>query len=193
MSDMNDAFWHKGQRNMVGSRCFTGGVFAQKGTSGDAQTTAVVNYSIASTGQIYSMVAVTTIDLSGGSTTNGATERDLFSPHANNPDKTINDDSTNGDVLVRQNAAGVVVSAGNQVRVILTVDVSGNVRGYAGRIVANTATAKRPELDLTDEAAWGEMHITNAHASNDYTIGSSNAQASGFTVVYDDLSFIPSD
>ena len=193
MSDMNDAFWHKGQRNMVGSRCYSGGVFAQKSTSGDAQTTAAINYSIASTGQMYSMVAVTTIDLSGGSTTNAGTERDLFSPHENNPDVSKNDDSTNGEVLVRQNAAGLSIPAGNQVRVIMTVDASGNVRGYAGEIVANTATAKRPELDLTDEAAWGEMHITNAHASNAYVIGTANAQASGFTVTYDDLSFIPAD
>lgn len=182
MSDMNDAFWHKGQRNMVGSRCFSLGTLAIKtGGSADAKTTTAIGYSLADTGVIYTKAAMATVDLSG-----------LTAVHSNNPDKTINNDSTNGDVLVRQGSNGLVIATANQVYIILTLDASGNVRGYAGEIVANTATAKRPELDLTSEAAFGEILISNASGSN-FTVGTTALDASNVTVTFTNLSFIPSD
>ena len=182
MSDMNDAFWHKGQRNMVGSRCFSLGTLAIKtGGSADAKTTTAIGYSLADTGVIYTKAAMATVDLSG-----------LTAVHSNNPDKTINNDSTNGDVLVRQGSNGLVIATANQVYIILTLDASGNVRGYADEIVANTATAKRPELDLTSEAAFGEILISNASGSN-FTVGTTALDASNVTVTFTNLSFIPSD
>ena len=78
MSDMNDAFWHKGQRNMVGSRCFSLGTLALKtGGSADAKTTTAIGYSLADTGVIYTKAAMATVDLSG-----------LTAVHSNNPNVT---------------------------------------------------------------------------------------------------------
>ena len=182
MSDMNDAFWHKGQRNMVGSRCFSLGTLALKtGGSADAKTTTAIGYSLADTGVIYTKAAMATVDLSG-----------LTAVHSNNPNVTKNDDSTNGDVLVRQGSNGLVIATANQVYIILTLDASGNVRGYAGEIVGTSATAKRPELDLSAEAAFGEIHISNASGSN-FTVGTTALDTSNVTVTYANLSFIPAD
>ena len=86
MSDMNDAFWHRGQRNMVGSRVFgTFGLAHKAGSSADVKTVGTTShYSIASTGGIYNLPACATVDLSGGSTTS-TSERDLLALHSNNP------------------------------------------------------------------------------------------------------------
>ena len=183
MSDMNDAFWHKGQRNMVGSRVYGKCNLAIKtGGSTDAKTTGTTtHYSLAITGGIYNLAATATVDLSA-----------LTAPSTSNPNVTKNDDSTNGDVLVRQGSNGLVIATANQVYIILTVDASGNIRGYAGEIVGTSATAKRPELDLESEAAFGQIHISNASGS-DFTVGGTALDASNVTTTFTDLSFVPAD
>ena len=132
--------------------------------------------------------------MSGGAAT-GTSERDLLAVHANNPNVTKNDDSTNGDVLVRQSAAGLSIPDDQHVYILLTVDKDGGVRGYAGEMVGITATAKRPELDLTDEACWGQIYIKNETGSA-FVVGTGELDSTtgdGVTVTYTNLSFVPSD
>ena len=178
---MNDAFWHKGQRNMVGSRVYSVGGFAKHGSHVNYLTASAVVYSLADTGGMYTKAAQSSIDADG-----------LTASHANNPDVSKNDDSTNGDVLVRQASGGLVIPTANQVYIILTLDASGNIRGYAGEIVSTSATAKRPELDLSAEAAFGQVLVSNASGSN-FTVGTTAHNASNVTATFMDLSFVPSD
>ena len=196
MSDMNDAFWHKGQRNMVGSRVFgTFGLAHKAGSSADVKTVGTTShYSIASTGGIYNMAACATIALSGGSST-GASERDLLSLHSNNPKIEYHDDSQTTARITRQTAVGLSIADDEHVYILLTVDKDGGVRGYAGEMVGITSTAKRPQLNLADEACWGQIYIKNETGSA-FVVGTGQLDSStgdGVTVTYTNLSFPPSD
>ena len=167
MSILNNAFWHKGQRDVVGSRVIQPSTIAAN--SNDLVTGAeVLWYTIASTaGQSYSKAAASAIDLSA-----------LTALHENNPATTRNDDSAVSPVSTRQNASGLVVAASNHVRIIITIDVSGNFRGYAGEIVATTVTAPLPELDLDDEWPIAMLVVTGSK-----TLGGSAASAHALTIL----------
>jgi hypothetical protein len=85
-----------------------------------------------------------------------------------------------GDRIVRQNWLDLSVAALSHVYCIITISLSGitkvnqstnlnstlkaNGHFYAGEIVLATETAKRPELDLSDEAVVGEIYFNNTTA-----------------------------
>ena len=182
MSTMNDAFWHKGQRNMVGSRCFSTGILAMHAsTKSDVKTTGAVAYSLADTGAIYSKAATSQIDISG-----------LGAAHSNNPQVDITDDSSSSTRTVRQSAVGLSVADDYHVYILFTLDSSGTVRVYAGESVAITATAKRPELDLSAEACFGQLYLKN-ETGGAIVFGTALLDASGTTATFTNLSFPPSD
>ena len=182
MSDMNDAFWHKGQRNMVGSRCYSKGTLAMHAsTKNDVKTTGAVAYSIADTGVIYSKSATAQIDISG-----------LGGVHQNNPKIEYHDDSQTTARITRQSAVGLSVADDEHVYILFTLDASGTVRVYAGEMVGITATAKRPQLDLSDEACFGQLYLKNETGSA-FVFGTTLLDVSGTTATFSDLSFPPSD
>jgi hypothetical protein len=101
--------------------------------------------------------------------------------HANNPVKTVTDDGATSARTVRQNFCGLSVAAYAHVYCIVTVEKHGTVgtnstlqaqgHFYAGEIVGNSAshangvqTARRPVLDLTDEAVIAEIYFDNTTA-----------------------------
>lgn len=189
MPSMSDAFWHKGQQQLVGSRCYGKALLAIK-TSGSADgvTTAAVPYTIGNTGQLYTLATMATVDLSGGTSAG-----DIYSTsHANNPALTVTDDGSTSTRTVRQNAAGVTIPTLSQAYIVFTADASGNIYGYLGEIVLNTQTARRPRLDLSAECAWAECLLTNATASP-FVIGTTALDTSDITDAFADLSFIPAD
>ena len=185
MSDMNDAFWHKGQRNMVGSRCFSKGTLAMHAsTKNDVKTTTAIGYSIANTGGIYSKAGTAQIDISA-----------LGGVHENNPKIEYHDDSQPTARLTRQSAVGLSLADDEHVYILFTLDASGTVRVYAGEMVGITSTAKRPQLDLTAEACFGQLYLKNETGSA-FVFGSANLDLStgdGVTATFTDLSFPPSD
>ena len=98
--------------------------------------------------------------------------------HANNPVKIITDDSSASSRTVRQNFCSLSVAAYSHVYCLLTVELHGThatastlqAQGhwYAGEIVGSTSdhadgaqTARRPELDLTDECLLAEIYFNN--------------------------------
>ena len=182
MSDMNDAFWHKGQRNMVGSRCFsTGTVAMHASTKSDLKTTTAIGYSISNTGGIYSKAATAQIDVSA-----------LGGVHSNNPKIEYHDDSQTTARITRQSAVGLSIAVDDHVHILATLDASGTVRLYAGEMVAKTATAKRPQLDLTAEACFANIYLKN-ETSGAFVVGTGLLDASGLTATITNLSFPPSD
>ena len=189
MPSMSDAFWHKGQQQLVGSRCYGKALLAIKtGGSGDGVTTAAVDYSIASTGQMYTLPTMATVDLSGGTSAG-----DIYSTsHANNPLLTVTDDSSTSIRILRQNAAGVTIPTLSQAYIVFTADASVNIYGYMGEIVLNTQTAKRPRLDLSAECAWGELLLVNGTGS-DFVIGTTALDTGSVTDTFANLSFMPAD
>ena len=189
MPSMSDAFWHKGQQQLVGSRCYGKALLAIKTSSSpDGVTTVAVPYTIGTTGALYTLATMATVDLSGGTSAG-----DIYTTsHANNPAITVTDDSSTDPRTLRQNAAGVTIPTLSQAYIVFTVDASVNIYGYMGEIVLNTQTAKRPRLDLSAECAWGELLLTNATGS-DFVIGTTALDTSSVTDAFADLSFIPAD
>ena len=176
---LQSTFWHKGQRDTVGSMALGNSGFVA-GT-GHTITAVAIPITIASTGKVYTTGAITNQDISGIATAN----------HANNPTKTVTDDSDSSTRTVLQIADGLVIPNGSQCYMILTNDGSGGAgayRLYAGEVVLNTQTAKRPVLDLDDECPVGELYITNTSGS-DHTMGTT-AHA-GMT--YSSIAHIPAD
>jgi len=182
---MNDAFWHKGQRNMVGSRCYSKGTLAMHATTkNDVKTGGAIAYSIADTGVIYNKAIASSVDISG-----------LGGVHGNNPKIEYFDDSQTTARITRQSAVGLSVADDEHVYILFTLDASGTVRVYAGEMVGITATAKRPQLDLSDEACFGQLYLKNETGSA-FVFGSANLDLTtgdGVTATFTDLSFPPSD
>ena len=163
MSSMNDAFWHKGQQNVVGS-CMLG--HASIDINGSEQT---------SWSQVPFMVQGETRNLNASGAAGSGTVLNLTNftagLNANNPIKTVLDDSNSSLRTVRQNFVGLEVADGYQVRAIGTVERHAtantastilHIHFYAGEVVANTQTARRPELDLSDEAPLVEILFKNS-------------------------------
>ena len=173
---INDAFWHKPTRALVGSMCLNGGALAQKNTSADAVTTVAIKYVLASDGgAIQTLGTQPTLSLSGLNTA---------SPW--NP--SVKRDGSPNSPYSMQFAAGVSMPAGTEAYVVFTVgDTSETnttqvVRAYIGEVV--TSGSKRPDLDLTSEAAFGEVKIVNA--TNAFVIGTTVLSATGVTDTYAD-------
>ena len=185
MATLNDAFWHRGQRAFVGSRAWPGsGLVIKAGASPDMKTTAALTYTLAAKdadGEFQSLGTTATIDMSG-----------LTASHTNNPTITVTDDSSTTSRIERQDCSGVVIATAKHAYIILTVDKDDAIRGYIGEIVATTATAKRPVLNLTDECAFGQVYIPNTSGS-DFTIGTQALDLTNAVAVIKEISFIPQD
>ena len=176
---LQSTFWHKGQRDTLGSMALGNSGFVA-GT-GHTITAVACPITIASTGKAYTTGAITNQDISAIATSN----------HANNPTKTITDDSTATTRTVLQIADGLAIPDLSQCYMILTNDGTGGAsayRLYAGEVVLNTQTAKRPVLDLDDECPVGELYITNTSGGT-HTMGTT-AHA-GMT--YSAIVHIPAD
>jgi len=180
MSDINDAFWHKGQRGFVGSRTYSKAGFGKHGSHINYLTAAALNYSVSSDGVMRQLATNTNIDSDG-----------MTASHANNPKVVITDDSSSSSRTVRQDASGATIAAGKDAVIIVTVDKDGNLRSYMGEQVPNAETAVAPELDLTDECAFGQIYIANT--TNAFIVGTTAHNASGVTATFSDLAFMPTN
>ena len=188
MSTLNDAFWHKGQRDIVVNQPLGKLGLAINGSEqlSWSATPVMIN------GAIYNMTeegvdtdsVINTTNFTGGL-------------HANNPVETRNDDSTNGEVTIRQNFLGLSIPAVSQVYCIITnsgtptnlATTKSGMHFYAGEIVLNTATAKRPELDLSAECPVAQIYMTNTTSSAIAVAAATTAEMMTIT----DIGRIPSD
>ena len=196
MSTLNDAFWQKGQRDIVVNQPLGKLGFSISATEQCAWSAIPVMIN----GAIYTMTAD-----SADTDTTLTTANFTAGLHANNPAKTKNDDSTNGEVAVRQNFLSLSVPALSQVYCIVTLSgtptniatTRAGMHFYAGEIVLNTATAKRPELDLSAECPLVEILYVNttssalavAAANSAELMGGGTSTAGSIT----DIGRIPSD
>lgn len=161
MSTLNDAFWHKGQRDIVGTMPLSKFTLAINGS--EQLTWSATDFMIAGT------IATATASGTAGSGTVINSTNYSAGLHANNPALTKNDDSTDGAVYIRQNFLGLSVANGSHVRCIVTISGTPTnlattktaLHFYAGEVVANTATARRPELDLSAECPLAEIYYNN--------------------------------
>ena len=169
MSTLTGNFWHKGQRDLVGN-------------------TALGNLALTMNGDEQCAWAATPFTVGGEArtlTVDGAgadtilvTGQMTGGLHANNPIKTVTDDSSSSTRTVRQNFCSLSVPAYSHVYCLVTVEKHGTVgtnstlqaqgHFYAGEIVGGSAshadgvqTAKRPELDLSDECLIAEIYFNN--------------------------------
>ena len=166
MAVRDAAFWRKSQRDMIGN-----------GLLSDPEMTMDLNEKLAWAAfkfQINGEVRGCTVKTADTDTV--PTQANFTAGlHANNPALTVSNDY--GDRIVRQNWLDLSVAALSHVYCIITVSLSGitktdqstNINStlklhghfYAGEIVLATETAKRPELDLSDEAVVGEIYYSN--------------------------------
>jgi len=175
-------FWHKGQRDTVGSRCIQTGLWVL-GSSAAAKldATAIQYYTIASSnGKVYAKAAIDELVVA----TSGS---QLTAPHANNPTISVTDDSSTSSRTMRQNIEGLVVASGSFCKCVITLDSGGLVRGYAGEIVtSDLASANYPELDLDDECPVAMIEVTG-----EFTFGSTSFTNSGTPTAIFDLVGMP--
>ena len=178
---LNDAFWHKAQRSLVGSRVMDNPAgFAKHGSHIKMLTATAINYSIADTGLIYTLAITAAIETATGT-----------AAHANNPTKTVTDDGDPSERTLRKIVAAESIAAGLTWYVVATVDAGGSIRLYRGEAVATSQTPKRPELDLSAECAFGQVLMVNA--TNAFIYGTTAHNATGVTATFSDIAFIPQD
>ena len=189
MSQMSDAFWHKGQHEMVGTRAFSTGTWAMHASNKEnLKTTTAINYSLSSTGGIYAVAATGEFDVSA--LTAGA-----------NATVTVTDDSSPTTRTVRQNAVGLSVPAGSHCYIIGAFNAAGALKVYAGEVVVGTGTAgttgtaaRRPELDCSAECPVFERYLANdASTGSAVAFGTQLLDATGMTATFTNLSFIPNN
>ena len=164
---LQSTFWHKGQRDTIGSRVvWADPTVAAHGSTAGNITSSAFNYTISSTnGKVYTKSAETNLDLTDG----------LSLPHENNPTLTVTDDRSTTSRTERQNLEALVVPSGSFAKAILTVDAAGALRGYAGEVVTTSlASAKFPVLDLDDECPFWAMEITGAYTAGTTAFGTNN-------------------
>ena len=173
---LQSTFWHKGQRDTVGSRAIQTGLWALGNTTASKlDATAIQYYTIASTnGKVYARAAIDELVVA----TSGS---GLAAMHENNPVKTVTDDGSTLTRTVRQNIEALVVASGSFCKCVITLDTAGLIRGYAGEIVTtNLASAKFPELDLDDECPVAAIEVTGA-----FTFGATSFTNTGTpTAIY---------
>lgn len=174
---LQSTFWHKGQRDTVGSRAIQTGLWVLGSTAAaKLDATAIQYYTVASTnGKVYAKAAIDELIVATSSS-------GLAALHANNPLKTVTDDGSTSTRTVRQNIEALVVASGSFCKCVITLDVAGLVRGYAGEIVtSDLASAKYPELDLDDECPVVAIDVTGA-----FTFGATSFTNTGTpTAIYD--------
>ena len=161
MSTLNDAFWHAGQRQIVGTMPL--GRFTLSINGSEQLQWVATNFMINGT------IGSLTVAESAASTTVINTTNFATGLHANNPVKTIQDDSQSSERTVRQNFLGLSVADGSHVYCIVTCSgaptnlatTKAALHFYAGEVVVNTATARRPELDLSAECPLAQIYYNN--------------------------------
>jgi hypothetical protein len=164
MSDINDAFWHKGQRDIIVNQPLGKLNLAMNGDEQMSWSAIPVMIN----GAIYTLTA----DAVGADTV-PVTGQLTAGLHANNPVLTITDDSSSSVRTVRQNFLSLSVAALSQVYCIVTISgtptniatTRAGLHFYAGEIVLNTATAKRPVLDLSAECPIAQILYVNTTSS----------------------------
>ena len=171
-SAVNNAFWHKSQRSLISNMCLNSIALTMNGSEQTAWA--------ASTFMIGGEIRNLTVDAVGADTIL-VTGQMTGGLHANNPVKTITDDGSTSTRTVRQNFCSLSVAAYSHVYCLLTVEKHGTdatastlqAQGhwYAGEIVGGHAshangvqTARRPDLDLTDECLLAEIYFNNTSA-----------------------------
>jgi hypothetical protein len=169
MSTLTGNFWHKGQRDLVGNMALGNMALAMDGS--EQCSWSAIDFMV--DGEIRTLTA----DGAGSDTILNTTQM-TGGLHANNPVKTVLDDSDPNERTVRQNFCSLSVPAYSHVYCIVTVEKHGTIgtnstlqaqgHFYAGEIVGGHAshangvqTAKRPELDLTDECVIAEIYFNN--------------------------------
>jgi len=172
MATLESAFWHKGQRDLVGNMALGNMALAMDGS--EQCSWSAIPFMI--DGEVRTLTAD-----GAGSDTILVVAQMTGLLHANNPAKTITDDSSTSTRTVRQNFCGLSVEAYAHVYCTVTVEKHGTIgtnstlqaqgHFYAGEIVGNSAshangvqTARRPVLDLTDEAVIAEIYFDNTTA-----------------------------
>ena len=172
MATLESAFWHKGQRDLVGNMALGNLALAMDGS--EQCSWAATDFMV--DGEIRTITA----DGAGGDTILVVAQMAGLL-HANNPIKTVTDDGSTSTRTVRQNFCGLSVAAYSHVYCTVTVEKHGTIgtnstlqaqgHFYAGEIVGGSAshangvqTARRPDLDLTDEAVIAEIYFNNTTA-----------------------------
>jgi len=151
---LQSTFWHKGQRDTIGSRVLwkTSPTVAAHGSTAGHITYSAFDFTLADTnGKVHSIAASTDLDLDA-----------VVASHANNPTLTITDDRSSASRTERQDANAVVVASASFCNGIFTVDVDDNVRCYIGEIVTTAANAKYPVLDLDKECPFWAFEVPTA-------------------------------
>ena len=164
MSTINDAFWNKGQRDVVANQPL-GKLGLTMSTTEQCAWAAIP---VMINGAIYTLTADT-----ADTDTTLVTGNFTAGLHANNPVKTIRDDGQSTERTVRQNFLSLSVAGLSQVYCIVTISgtptniatTRAGMHFYAGEIVLNTATAKRPELDLSAECPIVQIFYVNTTSS----------------------------
>ena len=162
MATLDSAFWHKSQRQFQGTMPMTRFTLAQN--TDEQLTWAVTEF------MINGVWGTLTASGSAGSGTLINTTNYSAGLHANNPAKTK--ETETGEVSTLQNFLGLAVPAVSQVYCIVTCSGAPSdlattktaLHFYAGEIVLNTLTARRPDLDFSDECPLAEILYVNTTA-----------------------------
>ena len=172
MSSIENAFWHKGQRDLVGNMALGNMGLAMDGS--EQCSWSAIDFMV--DGEIRTLTAD-----GAGADTILVTGQMTGLLHANKPVKVVTDDGSTSARTVRQNFCSLSVAAYSHVYCTVTVEKHGTVgtnstlqalgHFYAGEIVGGSAshangaqTARRPVLDLTDEAIIAEIYFNNTTA-----------------------------
>ena len=162
MSSIQQAFWHRGQRAVIGTMPMSRFTLA---ITGDEQITA------AATTYMINGAWGTTVALTAASTTLINSTNFAAGLHANNPAKTK--ETETGEVSILQNFLGLTAMADDtHVRALVTISGTGEADAnaaatrvklhfYAGEVVSNSLPAPRPDLDLSDECPLAEILFNN--------------------------------
>ena len=168
MSILNNAFWHKGQRDVVGSQALGNVTLAVD--DDEKVSAAAVEFMIQGVGGKTAAVSL-------GTTTTLVAANWAGGLHANNPATSRNDDSEASSVFTRQNFVGLSVDAYSKVYVILTTEAGAAAthanqaeteslfHWYAGEIVPQASTPTVPVLDLSAEAPLARILMHNNTAA----------------------------
>ena len=190
MSSINQAFWYKSQRALIGTMPMSR--FTLAVNSSGQLSAAAITYMI--NGAWGSTVAIT-----AGSSTLPTKALFVGGLHANNPQKIVSSDA--GDITVVQNFLDLTVAALSHVRALVTISGTGAVDAdqnateaklhfYAGEIVLATETAVRPDLDLSDECPLAEILFNNT-TSGDVATGAA-ASYTYYNSAITDVAFVTS-
>ena len=169
MATIESAFWHKDQRELMGNMCLGNLTLAMDGSEQCSW--------VATNFMVGGEMRIITLD-GAGSDTILTTSQFTGLLGSNNPALSITDDSSTSARTVRQNFCGLSVAAYAHVYCTVTVEKHGTIgtpstlqaqgHFYAGEIVGNSAshangvqTARRPVLNLADEAVIAEIYFDN--------------------------------